>query len=225
MNMNLNIKKISNIEISKLKLVKNGDCGHFGRVYRLNRKECLKVFNTKFNDKFVKVISEQTKFSFDNVEMPKQLVEVDGTIKGYITNYIKGNNLVDSLDCDYTKFLIIYSNFIKNATQEISSEKYLITDASSTNIMINNRQTLVKLVDTDLWRRRYDLSCFDIVEKNFNELNAAVFNRFLFLLNYDLFKLKINDDFVDYYECVREDIEKKRNVKIKTLGDLLNANK
>ncbi len=221
MDIDFNIKKISQTKLDKLELVKNGSCGHFGKVYRLNRRECIKIFYSKFDAPFMKRLNEQTMVKFKTAQMPKYLVDLDGDVRGYVTDYVKGNTLVDSLDCDFSQFLKTYSKFIKTASQEISEGKYLIRDASSTNLLLNNKATSIKLVDTDWWCRKDIMTVKELISKNFNELNAAVFNRFLFLLSYDIFDLTINDDFVDYYESVREDIENKKNVKIKKLGDIL----
>ena len=221
MDIKFNVKKISEKSISKLHLVKNGDCGHFGRVYRFSDSECLKVFNEPFSDYRIKLLNEQTNFSFETVQMPKYLVKMKNKINGYVTDYVEGKRLCDSLDCDFSEFLKMYSKFIKKTAVEATEAKYMIVDASSKNVMIDEANSCIKLVDTDLWDKRKDWDYDRLIEQNFSELNGSIFNGFLFLLSYDIFDLTIHDDFIDYYETIREEIEHKKNVKIKTLGDLV----
>ena len=81
--MKLNVRNIDEKEIKKLKLVKHGDCGYFGRVYRLNELECIKIFYEKLSGYKINKYNEQTQFLFETARMPKYLVKTK-LVKQYI---------------------------------------------------------------------------------------------------------------------------------------------
>lgn len=218
--MHLNVQKFTSSELDKLSLVKDGDTGHFGKIYRLNWDECIKIYNDTIDDFLVFSLNEKTNVSLETATMPKRLAVVDKKVKGYIMDYVFGPRLLDCMDYDYSKFIKTYGAFVKKASEEISLEGYSIIDASVGNIMLDLFKKEFKLVDTDLWKREDSCEYEELLNRNFTELNLALFNRFLFLLGYDIAGLTPQDDFVDYYETLREDIEKRNNIKIKTLGDV-----
>ena len=218
--MYFNVQKFTKDEIDKLKLVKNGETGHFGKVYRLNMDECIKIYNDPIDDFLMFNLNEKTNATLETAALPKRLAVIDKKVKGYTMDYIFGPRLLDCEDYDYSKFIELYGAFVKKASEEISLEGYSIIDASVGNIVLDVFRKEFRLIDTDLWKREDSCEYDELLNRNFTELNLALFNRFLFLLGYDIAGLRPQDDFVDYYETLREDIEKKNDIKIKTLGDV-----
>ena len=218
--MYFNVQKFTKDEIDKLKLVKDGDTGHFGKIYRLNIDECIKIYNDPIDDFLVFNLNEKTNIALETATMPKRLAVIDKKVKGYTMDYVFGPRLLDCMHYDYSKFIELYGKFVNKASEEVSLAGYSIIDASAGNIMLDVFRKEFKLVDTDLWKREDSCEYEQLRNRNFTELNLALFNRFLFLLGYDIAGLTPQDDFVDYYETLREEIEKKNDIKSKTLGDV-----
>lgn len=139
---------------------------------------------------------------------------------GYISNYINGPMFCECDDYNYSDLLVLYSDFIKKACCEVSELNYVIQDCGSTNIMLDKSVNSFKLIDVDLWTKSVNRGLRDIRRINFNNLNAT-FARYVCFM-FDKY-IDINTDYVDFFESYRADIEKKHNVKIKTISDMRNV--
>ena len=125
-------------KIDKLRLVRNGNIGANGKVYMLNDRECLKIFEYLKDFYDEEKFHEFTTYRFETVEMPKKLVYILGIFSGYISNFIDGLMLCECDDFDFSEMLVLYNKFIRKACLEISEKKLVISDAGSTNILFDN---------------------------------------------------------------------------------------
>ena len=213
-----NITNLSIKQISQLKLIKNGDIGTNGKVYMLNDKECLKVFNEQGvydEEKFKKF----TTYEFETAEAPKKLVYISDIFSGYICNFINGPMLCECDDFDFSDVLALYGDFIKKACFETSVRKIFIGDAGCTNILLDRSINQFKMIDLDLWSIQNDIAIHILRKYNFNNLDIA-FSRYIFgvLDNYPDF----DTDFIDFYESYKKEMEEKHKTKLKTIGDIRN---
>ena len=80
----LNIIRMSKNDIKKLKLVKNGNCGTTSKVYKLNDKECIKVFNNSMDEFDLYRMNRFTKMSFEGANLPKVLVLINNKSSSYV---------------------------------------------------------------------------------------------------------------------------------------------
>ena len=216
----VNIEKFTEEEIKNLELVKNGNVGFNSIVYRLNDKECVKIFRKSAEISCFYNVYKASKFmkcKFETAEMPKRLAIVDNRYSGYVLNYINGPMLEECTDYDFSEMLLLYSNFIKKATMEISGEGILIVDPSAYNILLDKKDKKLKLIDPDSWIIKNKKNARELEEKNFKTL-AQTFSCFAFS---NLFcDLDINGDFIDYFESRRKELQKEKHVKIKTISDI-----
>lgn len=216
----IKIKNMSFKQVEKLKLVRNGDIGANGKVYKLNSKECLKIFEYYKDIYDEKKFMEFTQYNLETAELPKTLVRILGIFSGYISNYVDGPMLCECGDYDFSRLLVLYSDFIKKAYSEVSELNLIVQDTGSTNIMLDKSTNTFKMIDSDFWVKPNNKKINDIRRINFNNLNAS-FGRYVCFM-FDKY-IDINTDYVDFYESYRDDIEKKHNVKIKTINDMRNV--
>ena len=216
----VNIEKFTMEEIKNLELVKNGSIGFNSIVYRLNDKECVKIFRKNVKTNCVYGVYKTSKFmkcSFETAEMPKRLAIVDNRYSGYVLNYINGPMLEECADYDFSEMLLLYSKFIEKATIEISDEGILIIDSNAYNILLDEKEKKLKLIDSDSWIIKNKKMALELKGKNFKTL-AQTFSCFAFS---SLFcDLDINGDFIDYFESRRKELQKEKHVKIKTISDI-----
>ena len=220
---NFNIENYTNSFISNLSLVKNGDKGYFGKVYRLNDEECLKIFNDYNNEKFfgfnVEDLLEKTKYRFNTVVMPKKAVFVDEKYAGYIVDYIDGIALSECLDYDFSAVLVMYNNLIEKVVEEVSEAGFIMEDVNFSNIMVDPKTKDLRIIDTDFWKISKKHRVGTIKEINKNTLNKYFF-RSIRSSYYVIEKLQCSD-FISFFETMKKNIETSNNVKIKTLGDVI----
>lgn len=222
----LNVVKMTRKDIKGLPLVKNGKMGATSKVYRLNNLECLKIFNYNLSEYELYRINKFTNMCITSVNFPTKLVIVDKKFKGYISDFINGESL-DTLSC------IGYSEFINaavpllEAIRKVSVERIRIFDSHEGNIMYNYDTGMLEIIDPVEWSFDCSSSIKEIHEKNFKMINSTI-RRYLFH-NSDIYNattyipnlkdITISDDFVEYYETLREYMEEAKNVKIKSIVD------
>ena len=216
----VNIEKFTEEEIRNLELVKNGEIGFNSKVYRLNEKECVKIYRKNIDNSNLYSVYKTNRFmkyTFETAEMPKRLAVVDNRYSGYVLNYINGPMLEECTDYDFSDMLLLYSKFIEKATMEISDEGILIVDPNAFNILLDKKDKKLKLIDPDSWIIKNKKMAGELKGKNFKTL-AQTFSCFAFS---NLFcDLDINGDFIDYFESRKDGLEKEKHVKIKTINDI-----
>lgn len=216
----VNIEKFTKEEIKNLELVKNGNIGFNSIVYRLNDKECVKIFRKNAETNCFYSVYKATKFmkcKFETAEMPKRLAVVDNKYSGYVLNYINGPMLEECTNYNFSDMLLLYSKFIEQATREISDEGILIVDPNAYNILLDKKGQKLKLIDSDNWVIKNKKAAGELREQNFKAL-AQTFSCFAFS---NLFcDLDIDGDFIDYFESRKNKLQKEKHIKIKTISDI-----
>ncbi len=198
-------------DIEKLKLVKNGNIGLLSRVYRLNEDECLKVFRQPKEDFELPDYLELTKCSISSATIPKKLITIGDKFYGYIMDYVDGIMLEDIKDMDYSYLLKTFNEYLKTILSETSECGFLVQDAHSQNIMYDRKNYKFKSIDCDSWFKTY-MDKDKTIKYNFNEIMAG----FVYGLKLGSYPtVDMNTDFVDYYESIRENLEKKSKTKIR----------
>ena len=218
----VNIERFTDKEIKSLSLVRNGKIGFNSVVYRLNDKECLKVFrNSKGLSNLYGMykVGKLMEYTFETAEMPKRLALIDNKYNGYVLNYIDGPMLEECIDYDFSKILHLYSELIEKATNEISEQGILLVDINAYNILLDKTNNKLKLIDSDTWIINSKKSIGHLKSLNFKNM-AQTFSCFALS---DLFcDLDMDGDFVDYFETRKNEIEKRKHIKTKTISDMRN---
>lgn len=203
-------------DVDKLKLVKNGQLGFLGRVYRLNKDECLKVFRNPIEEFDVPGYLELTKCDIPSAVLPKKLITIDDEFYGYVMDYVDGITLEDIKNMDYSYLLKAFSLFLKNVISETAECGILVQDTHSQNIMYDRKNHKFKSIDCDRWYRTY-MDKEKTIKYNFREIIAG----FVYALKLGAYPTAdMNTDFIDYYETIRENLEKKTKEKIKTAEEM-----
>lgn len=219
--MTFNSQKLTRTEINKLELVKHGDCGLYGYIYRLNEEECLKYYKVRIDEFQFYKLNEFTQYSFNAAVFPRRLVLVDKKFKGYIMEYVDGYRLDECKDMDFSTVLRAYKEYIDTLLEELSEEKIEMRDVHAGNIMYDSKSGKFKSIDCEDWEVR-NLPTHEIKESNFRKLNLA----FRSAITEDDFhfmkKITMDTDFIDYYESYRKKIENKTKRKILVVQDYIN---
>lgn len=221
MKITFNLQKFTRSEINKLSLVKNGDCGLYGYIYRLNEEECLKYYKVKIDDFQFYKLNDFTKYSFEAAVFPKRLVLVNNKFRGYIMDYVDGCRLDECTNMDFSLLVRLYKEYIDRILDEVSEERIEMLDVHSGNIMYDSKKEMFRSIDCEDWTIE-NLPVYQIRESNFRKLNLA----FRSAITGDDFhfmkKITMDTDFVDYYESYREKIEIKSKKKILKVQDFIN---
>lgn len=222
----LNAIKMTKKDIKGLSLVKNGKMGATSKVYKLNNLECLKVFNYNLPEYELYRINKFTNMHITSVNFPTKLVIIDKKFKGYISDFINGESLDTFSSIGYSEFINAAVPLLE-AIGKISEQRIRIFDSHEGNIMYNYDTGILEIIDPVKWSFDWFSSIKDIHEKNFRMINSTI-RRYLFH-NTDTYNaatyisnlkdITISDDFVAYYETLREYMEEVKNVKIKTIVD------
>lgn len=222
----LNIIRMSKNDIKKLKLVKNGNCGTTSKVYKLNDKECIKVFNNSMDEFDLYRMNRFTKMSFEGANLPKVLVLINNKFKASIMDYINGEMLSELTSIEYSTFIRLANELVQNV-KVISKEGIRIFDSHAENIMYNYDTGKLVLTDPGEWSFDTLNTKEEITRKNFELINSSIRGHLFLADSYlpscfyipNLVDISVDDDFIDYYEDLKEKIEKTKNIKIKTILD------
>ncbi|MDD6879628.1 MAG: hypothetical protein PUD59_05360 [bacterium] len=229
-----NIILRSDLDINKLKLIKNGDSGFYGKIYRLDNEECVKIYNT-FNKYVIsysiKELIDLTKINIPNVINPKKVIirsfetNYDEIALGYIMDYIDGNTLNEIDKMRIKVFLQKYKNLLETVKQ-ISNLRIVIQDCHLGNIMLNKNTGNFVFIDIDDWHFEKNLSNNMIVKTNFEYINNSIMSKILYY-GFDKIAGKVdhNTDIVDFYSTFFEKESKEKRISLKTIRDLRNTYK
>ena len=220
-----NVQKMSFCDIKKLELVNNGDVGSSSKVYKLNDKECIKLFNESKDIFELKRYSEYTKLDFSCAALPKTLYLINNKFRAVKTDFVNGI-MLSEIDCEieYSKFLIL-SKQLLDASKEINEEGIMIFDSHSDNIMYNYDEDKFVLIDQGEWSQ-HRVDTLYASTMNFGILHdtiRSVLFKNAFSIGNQKKSFDIDGDFIDYYEIEREILQRKTGQKIKTIGDFRKA--
>lgn len=222
MGITFNAQKFTRYEINKLSLVKNGDCGLYGNIYRLNEEECLKYYKVSIDAYQYYKLNEFTQYYFESAVFPNRLVLVNKKFHGYIMDYVDGYRLDECNNMEFSTLLKLYKEYIDTILDELSEEKIEMFDVHSGNIMYDAINKKFKSIDCEDWEV-INLPSYKIKENNFRKLNAALRS----VITEDEFhfmkKITLDTDFIDYYESYRQKLEKKSKKKILVVQDFINS--
>ena len=221
----LNIVKIKSSELLGLKLVNNGDLGSTSRVYHYGENECIKIFNHNMDSFDLYRMNELTNLSIEGANLPKKLVLLRNKFRAYIMDYINGVMLSQLEEMNFDEVLALFTTLI-DTSDNLGEEKIRIYDVHDDNIMYNYDKKILELIDPVEWNRCMK-STKVIKEENFKMINIALRTYLFFgsnyllpiLVDYDFPELKRTDDYIDYYQTLKENLERKTSSKIKTIDD------
>lgn len=219
----INLINISYNNLKKLSLVKNGDIGISSKVYRLDKDKCIKIFNESKNEFDMHRYNRFTNLDFECAVLPRELVLLRKKFRGYTMDFVNGNTLYNlDTNIEYSKFLMLAKKLIEES-KEITEEGIILFDAHTDNIMYDKNKKKLVLTDPDEWAFSSTLKA---KEFNFTILNASIceymFGTQDFVFNDDIpifAKISEEDDFIDYYETLRDNMSRERSIKIKTISD------
>ena len=220
-----NIVKMSFGYIKKLELVKNGDAGVDCKVYHLNNKECIKLFNHSKDIFELKRYHEYTELDFSCAALPKKLYLINNKFRAIKTEYVNGDMLSEiNPDMEYSKYLSL-SKILLEASKEISEEGIVVYDAHSNNIMYNYDKDKFVIVDQGEWSSNRihseEAKCLNFRILN-NTLRSELFDS-PFSIGMLKKSLDMYDDYIDFYETEIELVEKKIGKKIITIDEFRKA--
>jgi len=216
------IAKMTQYQLNKIRkseLVKKGDSGDFGKVYKLNDTECIKVLNTCGDNFELSRYNSYANLEFECAVMPKLLYLVNGKFKAYKMNLINGDELCEvSDDFDYSKFVQLADKLIKSVNEEISEEGIIVYDSHDGNIMYDYDKDKFLLIDQGQWSTS-GINTEIAKVKNFSIINESVFYTLFPKIFLHRPMIQYGTDFIDYYETKKENFEKQTGIKIKTIGE------
>lgn len=220
------IAKMTPMELKKIKskgLVRSNSKGLTSKIYRFNQMECIKVFNN-YQDEYQLIRYNMfANMNFSCAIMPKLLYLLNGRFKALKMNIVEGDELfdVDKQNLDYSKFVLLVNDLVNGIIDEISEEGIKIFDCHRGNIMYDYGKDKLFLIDQGEWTNNI-YRPEEAKKENFSLINSAIF-KFLFEGTYLHKTIRYGDDVVDYYESIKERAEKASKVKVKTVGDCVNA--
>lgn len=204
------------------------DKGSSGCAYKLDNNEVYKEFYYPMKDK--EVLHRLSQIKNSAFALPKQIIEVNDEVAGYIMDYVDGVeiNYIDE-NVSFDQFLLDIRKF-ELAVSELTREFVEIRDINFCNLLYTSDG--FKALDTDYYRF-YDTDDFSsMYKKNLDDFNATIM---LYLINYRSIKelpsgIKRMYDYIilnkgmllsQYIKESKTILEGYYNVTIKTMGDFL----
>ena len=211
----INIRKYTPTQIQKLELVKNGDLGINGKVYRLNDLECLKIFNNNKNIFDLLCAYYLSNISFDWAALPTSFIVESNKFKGYTMKYIDGISMRMFGEIDYSNFIRLYYKLIRSALDDTTEERIKLYDIHLGNVMYDYQEKNLKMIDADAWRK--DLcSLIELKNENFAVMDRCICGSIFGIES----AIDINGDYIDYYESLRYSFEEAVGRKLNTVADV-----
>ena len=175
-------------EIEKFTLNSNNfiGSGFYGLVYKINDKECLKVFRNEksiysLESKHPETFLEHLKMLSDKdaniLVLPKDIyIDETGLVKAYTMDYQNGTVLnagIDNIDIN------VFMDAIKEFYCELTKIYDLVLyDASPFNLIFNEKESL-KMIDLDLARFKTWMDSELVYLENYKIFNRAIFHSIL----------------------------------------------
>lgn len=213
--------KLKTKDLKKLSLVPNGDAGVIAKVYQLDESTCIKVFDEPFSVDFLRKIDEFSRYDYDFVTFPKEIVLNKRKYNAYTMRKINGmmfSQLDDSFN--YEDILKLGSNLQKDI-KELSEEGIRIEDCHSDNIMLDLETGKLVLIDIDFWSKRKKGDTY-LVKRNFKSFDKVLRFKIFGKENLNMFndfeESAYKSDYIDFYETFIGLFFNKE--KVKTIGDI-----
>ena len=220
------IAKITPIQLKKIKsegLIHENAKGLTSKVYKFSDTECIKVFNDYQDEYQLDRYCMFASMDFSCAIMPNLLYLLNGKFKAVKMDIVDGKELceLDNQNIEYSKFILLANELISGILDEISEEGIKIYDCHRGNIMYDYNKDKLFLIDQGEWTNNI-YNSLEAKKENFELINRALFS-FLFRETYLYKTIQYGDDIVDYYESIKVRAEQKAKVKIKTIGECVEA--
>ena len=119
---------------------------------------------------------------------------------------------------------------MKSTLVQLSDKNIEMFDVGYTNIMFNQQQQSFQSIDVDNWMIARD----GVYDSNFRWLSSAFFCYAFSLLSlpdqaftkhFSELTISKNDDFIDFYESTRENVQRVLGRNLYTVGDVMEGYK
>ena len=163
--------------------------GGYGSIYKLNEKECVKLF--KFNDNFDPVIINKIKdLKLKNYyEIKKLLFNENNDFIGYSMKYYEKLNL-DLLTCDVS-YILDSLYYLYNSIKKLSDNNIYVCDMRVANSLLTKDGIIVIDIDNYVFNKLYN-DINDLCIDNLMSLRNLFVH--LFLNSKDKFHSSFNID-------------------------------
>lgn len=175
-------------ELEKFRLNSNNfiDSGFYGLVYKINDKECLKVFRneksihsleSKHPETFLEYLKMLSEKDAKILVLPKDIyIDETGLVRAYTMDYQKGIELSSGIDnIDINVFMDALKEFYCELTK---LDDLVLYDASPFNLIFNENKSL-KMIDLDLARFKRWMDSELVYLENYKIFNRAIFHSIL----------------------------------------------
>ena len=175
-------------ELEKFRLNSNNfiGSGFYGLVYKINDKECLKVFRNEksiysLESKHPETFLEHLKMLSDKdakiLVLPKDIyIDETGLVRAYTMDYQKGIELSSGIDnIDINVFMDAIKEFYCELTKIYDLVLY---DASPFNLIFNENKSL-KMIDLNLARFKTWMDSELVCLENYKIFNRTIFHSIL----------------------------------------------
>ncbi len=175
-------------ELEKFRLNSNNfiDSGFYGLVYKINDKECLKVFRneksihsleSKHPETFLEYLKMLSEKDAKILVLPKDIyIDETGLVRAYTMDYQKGIELSSGIDnIDINVFMDALKEFYCELTK---LDDLVLYDASPFNLIFNENKSL-KMINLDLARFKTWMDSELVYLENYKIFNRAIFHSIL----------------------------------------------
>ena len=199
--------------------------GKGGIVYHLNDNSCFKIFHNSLSEDDIVRLNAFCNLKINSAVFPNSLVVVKNDVRGYTMDFVDGKIMEECSEFDFSCFLSKYDEYMKKCLVQFSDNNIEMFDVGYTNIMFNQQTKSFQSIDVDNWI----INQRDVYDFNFRRLSSAFFCYAFSLLSLSgenfskhFSKLIISKqgDFIDFYECVRENVQNVLGRKLHTVGDV-----
>lgn len=175
-------------ELEKFRLNSNNfiSSGFYGLVYKINDKECLKVFRNKkaihsleseHPETFLEYLKMLSEKDANILVLPKDIyIDNTGLVRAYTMDYQKGIELssgIDDIDID------VFMDAIKEFYCELTKIYDLVLyNASPYNLILNENKSL-KMINLDLARFKPWMDSELVCLENYKIFNRVIFRSIL----------------------------------------------
>lgn len=175
-------------ELEKFRLNSNNfiSSGFYGLVYKINDKECLKVFRNKkaihslkseHPETFLEYLKMLSEKDANILVLPKDIyIDKTGLVRAYTMDYQKGIELssgIDDIDID------VFMDAIKEFYCELTKIYDLVLyNASPYNLILNENKSL-KMINLDLARFKPWMDSELVCLENYKIFNRVIFRSIL----------------------------------------------
>jgi len=167
----MELLNINSSELDKMEELGRGACSV---VYKYDDNSVVKVLNEAGkelfdSEKFSNIVGIEN----DTCVFPKKAVLIDGELKGYTMDYIQGEMLHEIIKKIDLSTLTNAIKKVENDLKQLSKEKILLQDLNHGGIMWDNKESRIKIIDTDFFYKEnlaQEEQCYSSNITSFNTL-------------------------------------------------------